>query len=145
MPTPIKAGPTNASAPGRASAPAAGPGVLATVACAWFVPGGGHFLHGQARKGAIFAVVLFAMFAIGIASRGRLFPFDTSEPLVLLAAASEWMMGLPRLAAAIGGWGAGQVTAISYEYGNTFLITAGLLNVLVTFDAFDRATGRKAR
>ena len=35
------------------------------------------------------------------------------------------------------------VTAASYEYGNTFLMTAGLLNFLVILDAFDIAMGRK--
>jgi hypothetical protein len=45
--------------------------------------------------------------------------------------------------ARIVGAGAGVVTAASYEYGNTFLIVAGLLNFLVVLDAFDVATGRK--
>jgi len=33
--------------------------------------------------------------------------------------------------------------AITYEYGNTFVIVAGLLNMLVVLDAFDIAKGRK--
>ena len=33
------------------------------------------------------------------------------------------------------------VTAASYEYGNTFLIVCGLLNMLVALDAFDVALG----
>ena len=41
------------------------------------------------------------------------------------------------------GAGAGRVVAITYEYGNTFLIVAGLLNMLVVLDAFDIAKGRK--
>jgi hypothetical protein len=39
--------------------------------------------------------------------------------------------------------GMGLVTATTYEYGNTFLMTAGLLNFLVILDAFDIAMGRK--
>ena len=35
------------------------------------------------------------------------------------------------------------MTAASYEYGNTFLIVAGLLNMLVVLDAYDIALGRK--
>lgn len=102
-------------------------------------------MQGQTRKAAILGSVLVAMFAIGLASSGRLFQFTTSEPLVLLAAVAQWMLGLPRLVAALGGWGPGVVTAITYESGNTFLITAGLLNILVALDAFDYAVGRKAR
>ena len=33
--------------------------------------------------------------------------------------------------------------AVTYEYGNCFLIVAGLLNTLVVLDAFDIAVGRK--
>jgi hypothetical protein len=32
----------------------------------------------------------------------------------------------------------------TYEYGNTFLLIAGLLNYLVMLDAFDIAAGRKS-
>jgi len=32
---------------------------------------------------------------------------------------------------------------ITYEYGNTFLLVAGLLNYLAMLDAFDIAAGRK--
>jgi hypothetical protein len=39
--------------------------------------------------------------------------------------------------------GQGVVTAASYEYGNTFLIVSGLLNMLVVIDAYDIALGRK--
>jgi hypothetical protein len=35
------------------------------------------------------------------------------------------------------------VVDATYEYGNTFLIVAGLLNLLVVLDAFDRARGRR--
>src|SRR5690242_10657920 len=143
MPTPSKAAPA-ASTPGRSAVQTNRPGPWLTIACAWFIPGAGHFLQGHVRKAVTFGGILIAMFVIGLASSGRLFPFDMSEPLVLLAAAAEWMLGLPRLAAAVGGWGPGVVTAITFEYGNTFLITAGLLNVLVALDAFDRATGRRA-
>ena len=40
-------------------------------------------------------------------------------------------------------FGQGIVTAASYEYGNTFLIVAGLLNMLVAIDAYDVRLGRK--
>ena len=37
----------------------------------------------------------------------------------------------------------GEVVAETYEYGNSFLVVAGLLNVLVVIDAYDIALGRK--
>ena len=41
------------------------------------------------------------------------------------------------------GYGGGDVRAVTYEYGNAFLIVAGLLNLLVVLDAYDVALGRK--
>lgn len=72
-----------------------------------------------------------------------MFPFDLSAPLVFLAAWADIGIGLPYLLAASLGFGAGQVRAVTFEYGNAFLIVAGLLNVLVVLDAYDVAIGRK--
>ena len=112
---------------------------------AWLVPGAGQFLQGRIQKAVILFVTLVAMFTVGIASGGRLFPFQPNDPLVFLEAVAEWMLGLPRIVAGLGGLGAGDVTAATYEYGNTFLIVAGLLNALVVLDAIDFAKGRKRR
>jgi hypothetical protein len=60
-----------------------------------------------------------------------------------MAAGAQWMMGGARMLAAVADAGRGDVVAAAYEYGNTFLITAGLLNTLVTLDASDLARGRK--
>ena len=110
---------------------------------AWLVPGAGHFLQGRTQKAVTLFVTLVAMFTVGIASGGRLFPFHLSDPLVFLEAVAESMLGLPRIVAGFGGLGAGDVTAPAYEYGNTFLIVAGLLNALVVLDAIDFAKGRR--
>jgi hypothetical protein len=52
-------------------------------------------------------------------------------------------IGIPYIVARAMDAGAGNVIAVTYEYGNTFLIVAGLLNTLVVIDAFDIAKGRK--
>lgn len=88
-------------------------------------------------------IALPLMFAIGLAVQGRLFPFDFSEPLVGLAAVANLGIGLPYFVAAALGLGAGDVRVVTYEYGNAFLIVAGLLNMLVVIDAYDIALGRK--
>ena len=51
--------------------------------------------------------------------------------------------GIPYFVASLLGLGNGVVTAATYEYGNTFVIVAGLLNMLVALDAYDIALGRK--
>jgi len=94
-------------------------------------------------KGWIFFIALPLMFMIGLIVQGRLFPFDLSAPLVFLAAFADLGIGVPYFVASALGFGEGQVRAVTYEYGNAFLIVAGLLNVLVVLDAYDVALGRK--
>jgi hypothetical protein len=110
----------------------------------WLVPGAAHAIVGEFRKALVFFVVLTVMFAFGIVSGGRLFPFVPSDPLLFLAALAEWALGLPHLIASFVGAGRGEVVTATYEYGNTFLIVAGLLNALVVLDACDVSAGRKA-
>jgi hypothetical protein len=112
-------------------------------AVAWFVPGAGHLWLARRQKGAVFLVALTLMFGFGLWLEGRLFPFEPSQPLVALAAIADLGVGLPYFVAQAFGAGRGNVIAISYEYGNTFIIAAGLLNMLVVLDVFDIAKGRK--
>ena len=116
---------------------------LAAAALAWVIPGGGHLWLGRQQKGLIFLVALPLMFAIGLWLEGRLFPFEPGQPLVLLAAFADLGNGLPYLIATLGGLGDGRVVAMTFEYGNTFTIVSGLLNMLVCLDAYDVALGRK--
>ena len=120
------------------------PGVIAlVVAAAWAIPGAGHLWLGRRQKGIVFLIVLPLMFLLGLQLEGRIFPLELSEPLVALAAVADFGLGIPWLVARFMGAGQGTVTAVTYEYGNSFLIVAGLLNFLVMLDAFDIAMGRK--
>ena len=110
---------------------------------AWAIPGAGHLLLGRLRKGLTFLVALVLMFLLGLWLEGRLFPVEVRQPLVALAALAEMGIGATFFAAQKAGAGAGRVVALTYEYGNAFLIVAGLMNMLVVLDAFDIAQGRK--
>jgi len=123
---------------------AAEAGILALVIMlAWLVPGAGHLWQGRRQKGIVFLLALPLMFAVGLMLSGRLFPLELSEPLVFLGAIADRGIGFPFFLARFMDAGTGLVTAVSYEYGNTFLMTAGLLNFLVILDAYDIAVGRK--
>jgi hypothetical protein len=128
--------------PATASVRAQSPNHVLICAAGWLVPGLGHLWLGR-RKGLIFLVVVPAMFALGLFLEGRIFPVEFSQPLVALAALANMGIGLPFFIARGMGYGAGNVIAVTYEYGNTFLIVAGLLNALVVIDAFDISMGRK--
>src|SRR5882672_8267185 len=110
---------------------------------AWAIPGAGHLLLGRLQKGLSFLIALPLMFIFGLWLEGRLFPVEISQPLVALAALADMGIGIPFFIARGLGAGAGRVVALTYEYGNAFLIVAGLMNMLVVLDAFDVAQGRK--
>ena len=117
--------------------------IYLVCAAAWALPGVGHLWLGRRQKGITFLVALVLMFICGLWLEGRIFPFEPSQPLVALAALADVGIGIPFFIAKAVGSGAGRVTAITYEYGNAFIMVAGLLNMLVVLDAFDIAQGRK--
>jgi hypothetical protein len=128
--------------PGAAEEVQTGRLVLLCVA-AWAIPGAGHLWLGRRLKGLVFLVAIPLMFAIGLALSARLFPFDLSQPLVALQALADLGNGIPYFIANAIGAGAGNVRAVTYEYGNAYVVVAGLLNLLVVIDAYDIALGRK--
>ena len=110
---------------------------------ALLVPGAGHLWQKRTQKGVVFLVAIPLMVAVGLWLNGRLFPFELSQPLVGLAAFASVGNGIPYFVASVLGLGKGVVTSATYEYGNSFVIVAGLLNMLVALDAYDIALGRK--
>src|SRR6185436_14138330 len=89
------------------------------------IPGAGHLFLGRRQKGLIFLVALPLMFVTGLWLQGRLFPLELSDPLVFLGALADRGIGLSFFVAKAMDAGLGTVIAPSYEYGNTFLMTAG--------------------
>ncbi len=118
---------------------------------AWLVPGGGHLYLGKRGRGLVFMAAISILFIWGVWMRARLsMPSGFDDPLAVVfglaqMAAGVLYFGARVLLSAVGAsFGVeGEVTAPSYEYGNTFTIAAGLLNILIMVDAFDIALGRK--
>jgi len=114
------------------------------MALAYLVPGAGHLYLGRRFRGiAYFCIVVF-MFAIGLAVDGDLYAVTRSggSLLRLLAAFGSMGAGLLYWIADFKGV-VGDITSITYEHGTAFIITAGLMNLLLVLDAFDIAEGRK--
>jgi hypothetical protein len=117
--------------------------VYLACAVAWAVPGAGHLWLGRTQKGITLFLALTSMFAFGLWLKGPLAPFDFTQPLVALSALADLGNGIPYFIAKALGAGRGDVVAITYEYGNSFIIVAGLLNMLAVLDVFDIGQGRK--
>jgi len=143
-------------------------GVSAFVACvaAWIVPGGGHYYLGKRKRGLVFFLVVLTTFFLGILNDGRSYLVDREQPLSYLGTFANIALGplelvsrqltfgklayaLPadpndaegvRLLAAM----RRKVMSVTNEYGTTFILAAGLMNILLILDAYDIAIGRKA-
>jgi hypothetical protein len=118
-------------------------GLVLLCLASWAIPGVGHIWLGRRGKGFIFLIALPLMFAIGLALQGRLFSFDASDILTTLEAVAQLGIGVLYFLVGPLGFGKGDVRSVTYEYGISFLIVAGLLNALVVIDAYDVALGRK--
>ncbi len=114
------------------------------IACflAWLVPGAGHIFLSRWQRGLVFLIVIATLFALGLGLDGQLFGFETGF-FGLLKFTAGISTGVFYLAGRTFGLGVGDITSYGYEYGNTYLYTAGLLNMLLVVDAFDIARGRK--
>ena len=120
---------------------------------AWVLPGAGHLLQKRWGRALLLGGAVWSMFITGLLFGGHLFSLLGGDPNTTL---------LLRVAPAIANLGAGglylvswlgdlffaelpdQMRRATYEYGNTFLLVAGLLNYLAMLDAFDIAAGRKS-
>jgi len=111
---------------------------------AWIVPGLGHFYLGRRRTGILFAIIVTACFVLGLSFEGRLYSIEQGQPLTILATFAVYGAGILNLAArALSSNPGGTVLAPTYEYGCAYLLTAGLMNLLLMLDAWDIATGKK--
>jgi hypothetical protein len=131
----------------------------------WLVPGLGHLYLGKRSRAGVFFGVVIGLFALGVASDGAASLFEPRQPLTFLATLdnlatgpveliSRWHTyggmvfslpsdeGDPRRTELLGRLRA-RVRGVTYEYGNIYLLTAGLMNILLMLDCYDIATGRK--
>ena len=116
---------------------------LAICASGWLVPGVSHLLLRRWGRGLMFTMAVMAMFLFGVAMHGRLYDFTPEQPLHIFAFLANAGIGLPYIFAQRMGYGVGLLSSPTYDYGNTYLWVAGLLNYLIVLDAFDIAQGRK--
>ncbi len=124
---------------------------------AWLIPGLGHWLLGKRKRAIIFALVIVSAFVTGTLLDGELGTPKPQNPFSWLAAFAclgngilylirlFWINGLGDVLSGFpfGLEGGGNPSATGFAYGNTFLYTAGLMNLLTVLDVSDIAKGQK--
>jgi hypothetical protein len=114
------------------------------VLLAWILPGLGHFSLGRRRRALLYAAIVTVTFLAGLSFQGRLDSPEPGAPLTYLATFASLGSGLLNIVARLVLENPrGMVLSVTYEYGCTFLRTAGLMNLLLMLDTYDIAAGRK--
>jgi hypothetical protein len=128
----------------RGDEPGGAPGKGAAAALlALLLPGLGHLFLGRRARALLFFALVACALVVGAVLRGNLYWPIEGRPLTYLATAGAMGMGLPYFALRFLLGYAGEITASGYEYGTAFLLSAGLMNLLLVLDAWDIAVGRK--
>lgn len=136
--TPPSAPPAQAPVAARAGNP------LIAAALAWVFPGLGHIYLKRSGTAILYAVVVTVTFLLGLSFEGRLYSPEAGQPLTTLATFAVYGAGLLNLVARLVSANPnGSILSVTYEYGCAYLLTAGLMNLLLMLDAWDIAVGRK--
>ena len=110
---------------------------------AWLLPASGHLLLRKRFRALGFAVVLIVAFGLGLRLEGNLYRPVAGQPLSYLATLGAMGIGAPYFAARYGAGFDGRPEAPGFEYGTVFLLSAGLMNLLLVLDVWDIARGRR--
>ncbi len=121
--------------------PGGNPYLAALVA--WLLPGAGHFYLGRRSRAVAFLGLVAAALVIGTQLEGRASWTFSGPPLSILETLGCLGSGAPYLLVRLGLGYQGTAEAATYEYGTAFIVTAGLMNMLLILDAWDISTGKK--
>lgn len=109
----------------------------------WLIPGLGHVWLKKYWRGLIFFVCISSMAILGLFVGGKIYAFQTENPLTILAFFSDLGIGLLYLLSKALAFGLGDLKSATFEFGTAYIAGAGLLNYLVALDAYDIAAGKK--
>jgi hypothetical protein len=114
---------------------------------AWLIPGAGHLLLARRGRGAIVLSTVLLTFVVGLLMHGPMFQPHGGDLLSTLIQYGGFLgdlsSGILYLLAVWLGYNAPDVAAFSPDYGQKFLVAAGLLNILAIVDAYEIATKQK--
>jgi hypothetical protein len=116
---------------------------ITSLILGWIIPGMGHFFLKKYWRAIIFFVCITLMFSLGLYMEGKVYSFQTENPLTILGFFSDLGIGLYYFLAKIFSFGLGNLKSTTFEFGTAYIAGAGLLNFLAALDALDIASGKK--
>jgi Family of unknown function (DUF6677) len=130
----------------------------------WLIPGLGHAMLKKWGRAALIFVIINFLFFYGIFGLdGKIYSTEPGNPISIFATFGQYGVGSPYFIIKIISkyknenadqmyyyqteppqlFAAGDPASPYYEYGITFAVSAGLLNLLILFDIYDIITGKK--
>ncbi|MDJ0842291.1 MAG: hypothetical protein QNK37_37665 [Acidobacteriota bacterium] len=120
------------------------PTTIRNVVLNWLVPGLGYFLTGRRKYGIIVVAGLYTAYILGALLGGDLYDFNVESEgrIRFFGAICQAGMGLPYMLARLF-LERGTPLNITYDYGTSYFLIAGMLNWLMVMDIFDISVKRK--
>jgi hypothetical protein len=112
----------------------------------WIFPGAGHCYLGKWGRGGLCFAAVVLLLALGVGLDGRIYRAQKDQPLTVLASFASMGNGPAHFVlrqSRLTSEGEGNNRSPFYEFGNTFILVAGLLNMLIILDAYDVGVGYK--
>ncbi len=117
----------------------------------WLVPGLGHLIYGKKFKGFMFLALISMLVMVGVSFDGEIYSpriwaenqEHTLGPYLPLTA--NFFTGSYFITAYLTTFADGDIKSKSFEIGNTFILTAGFLNLLILVDLFDYMIGYRKK
>lgn len=117
----------------------------------WLVPGLGHLIYGKKFKGLMYLILISSLVLLGVYLQGEIFSpriwIENKEHTLgpYLPLTANFFTGLYFIGAYFSDFANGNIVSKTFEIGNTYILTAGFLNLLVLVDLFDYLIGYKKR
>lgn len=117
--------------------------VYSALLLGWLIPGAGHLLTRHWIRALLLFVSITLMFALGLAMQGKVYVPNTGDPLEILGFCGDVGSGILYFIARVFSLGASTVQLVTADYGEKFVVVAGLLNFIAAVDAHNLRIGRK--
>ncbi len=127
----------------RASDNNAALAVVVAVA-GWLVPGLGHLLLRKWGRALVYFLVVGTLAVAGLALRGNIFSASSGDAFDMLGFSADLGAGVFYLLSKLIEYAGPDVSRAAGDYGTRFFATAGVLNLLCVFDAYQIARRKKA-
>ena len=109
----------------------------------WLVPGMGHVILKSRYRAMVYIAVILLMLILGILLHGRLFVPVKGDIISYLATLANLGLGfLYFLLSLVLGY-RGRPEAVNSDYGTLFILSAGLMNLLLLIEVYDIAKGKR--